>query len=104
MNGAFYQFSTEKYWILSNIIKSLCYFAVPVFFMIRGANLIDYDKKYTTKEYFIKRIKKTFIPFISFSLIGLIFSIIIFKNISIGDLSIKYIYNGIFNTSFINVY
>ena len=36
-NGCFWQFSaTERYWFTANIIECLCYFAVPVFFMITG--------------------------------------------------------------------
>lgn len=39
-NGCFLHFSTERYWFTANIIESIFYFAVPVFFMISGATLI----------------------------------------------------------------
>lgn len=73
-NGVFWRFSTENYWFTANIIESVMYFAVPVFFMISGATLIDYREKYTTKEYFDKRISKTFWPFVIWSIIGVIYS------------------------------
>lgn len=64
INDCFWNFSYENYWISANIIESIFYFAVPVFFMISGCTLIDYRNKYSTKIYFKKRINKTLIPFI----------------------------------------
>lgn len=54
-NEVFWQFSMERYWFTANIIESVFYFAVPIFFMISGAMLIDYKNKYDTKTFFIKR-------------------------------------------------
>ena len=103
-NGCFWSFSKERYWFTANIIECIFYFAVPIFFMVTGVTLIDYQKKYSTKEYFKKRISKTFIPFVIWSLIGLMFLIFYEKSISIQSVNIKYIFNGIFSTSFINIY
>lgn len=103
-NGCFWSFSKERYWLTANVIECIFYFAVPIFFMISGANLIDYQDKYTTKVYFKKRITKTFIPFIVWSLIGLLFKIFYLKSVSLNDINILYIFNGIFNTSIINIY
>ena len=76
------------YWFIQcfpNIIECLFYFAVPIFFMISGATLIDYRERYSTKEYFIKRIKKTVIPFIVWSIVGLLYNIFVSKdNINLG--------------------
>ena len=33
-NGCFWDFSTSRYWITANMIESIFYFAVPIFFMI----------------------------------------------------------------------
>ncbi len=74
-NGCFWAFSKERYWLTANIIESIFYFAVPVFFMITGANLINYQEKYSTKEYFIKRLKKVIIPFV--------FLVFIWNNLSL---------------------
>lgn len=103
-NGCFWSFSKERYWFTANIIECVFFFAVPIFFMITGVTLIDYQEKYSTKEYFKKRINKTFIPFIIWSLFGLLFGIFAEKSISINDIDIKYIFNGIFSTSFTVIY
>lgn len=70
-NGCFWQFSYERYWRTSVVIESLCYFAVPVFVMLSGATLLDYNERYSLKEYFQKRISRTVIPYIFWSLIGI---------------------------------
>lgn len=65
MNRVFWSFSYEPYWISADLIESISYFAVPVFFMISGVTLMDYRKRYTTREFFQKRLKKTVLPFSS---------------------------------------
>ena len=74
-NGCFWTFSKERYWITANVIESVMYFAVPVFFMISGATLIDYRERYTTKQFVVKRLKKTLIPFIAWSVIGVVYMV-----------------------------
>lgn len=74
-NGEFWKFSTERYWFTANIIESVCYFAVPMFFMLSGATLLDYRERYSTKEYFKKRIYKVVIPFILWNVIGVVYGI-----------------------------
>lgn len=54
-------------WLLSIIIQSIFCFAVPIFFMISGANLIGYRSKYETKAFLIKRIRRIVIPLVCFS-------------------------------------
>lgn len=44
-NSCFWDFSTTRYWFTANIIESVFYFAVPIFFMISGAMLLDFNKK-----------------------------------------------------------
>ena len=65
-NGCFWEFSKERWWFTANIIESVLYFAVPVFFMITGATLLDYTKRCDTKTFFTRRLKKTVIPFVFF--------------------------------------
>ena len=73
-NGRFWDFSaTESYWFSANIIESIFYFAVPVFFMITGITLADYKERYSTKTFFKKRIEKTLIPYIVWSLLAFVF-------------------------------
>ena len=53
-NGCFWAFSKSRYWLTANIIESVFYFAVPIFFMISGATLINYKERYDTKTFFKK--------------------------------------------------
>ncbi len=70
-NNCFWTFSTERYWFTANIIESVMYFAVPVFFMITGATLISYRERYSTKEYFRRRFWKAVFPFVIWSILGI---------------------------------
>lgn len=102
-NGCFWYFSTKRYWLTANIIESVMYFAVPIFFMISGATVIDYRERYSTKVFLKKRIKKTFIPFIIWSLIGLIY--MVFKNpVNYSNLELTNIISQIFNAQIIKIY
>ena len=103
-NSCFWQFSTARYWITANFIESTFYFAVPIFFMISGAMLIDYNKRYSLKEYFSKRITKTLIPFIIWSLIGLLIQVYYMHTIKISSIDLTYIINGLLNGSLVQVY
>lgn len=97
-NGCFWSFSaTERYWFTANIIECLCYFAVPVFFMITGITLLDYQDRYTTKEYFKKRVEKTLLPYIAWSLIGVVF-LLVTKRVTPDTVTVKWIVNGILST------
>lgn len=74
-NGIFWTRPDGRLWISSDFIETACYFAVPIFFMISGVTLMDYPSKYSTKVYFVKRIKKAVIPFVIWSLLALLDSI-----------------------------
>jgi surface polysaccharide O-acyltransferase-like enzyme len=102
-NGCFWDFNKEKYWITANIIECLFYFAVPIFFMISGAKFVEYQDRYSTKEFFKKRAKKVLIPFICWGIIAL-FYLLFTKTISIHGIDIKYILNGLMNGSFVSIY
>lgn len=104
-NGCFWHFSsTEHYWKTANIIESVFYFAVPIFFMVSGATLIDYSDRYSTKVFFAKRIKKTVIPFLVWSMIGLAFSCLVLKTVNFADIGKRYIVNSTFDASIVTVY
>ena len=103
-NGCFWNFSPNRYWFTANIIESVFYFAVPIFFMISGAMLIDFNKKYDLKQYFSKRIYKTVIPFIIWSFIGLLIQIYYLKTVNVNDVTIGYIVNGLLSGRLVGVY
>lgn len=71
-NYCFWEFSYDSYWKTSIIIETVCYWAVPIFYMLSGANLIDYSSRYSTKEFFIKRMTKIGVPFVFWTVLTLI--------------------------------
>ena len=67
-NGIFWSHPAGRLWITSNCIEAMFYFAVPIFFMISGATLMDYREKYSTKEYFVRRAIRAGIPFLAWKI------------------------------------
>lgn len=59
----------SRTWLASLIIHALCIFATPIFFMISGMNLLNYRKRYSTKEFFLKRLKRVGAALIGASLL-----------------------------------
>ena len=104
-NGCFWDFSsTERYWYTANIIESVFYFAVPLFFMITGITLLDYQKRYSTREFFKKRIEKTVIPYVFWSLIGIVFLLATGK-LEYEEVTFTWVVNGLLSTDrIINLY
>ena len=92
-NNLFNEFTADKSWSLRLVFEVIAYFNVPCFFMITGANLLDYRDKYTTKEYVKKRIKKVIVPFIFWLFIGLLLAIIMSQE-KISNLNFNYIINA----------
>lgn len=73
-NGIVHNFST-KYstaWATSLIVECVCYWAVPIFLMLSGANLIKYREKYDTKTFFKKRFSKVLVPFLFWAIVMII--------------------------------
>lgn len=102
-NGSFWTFSkTDSYWFSANIIEHLFVFAVPLFFMISGITLMDYRDKYSTKDFFRKRISKAVIPYIAWSIIALFYVYI--TSHGTFDISIKWVVNNLINGQMLSVY
>lgn len=74
-NGCFWNGPAigKRAWISATFIETAMYWAVPVFYMLTGAKLMDYRKRMTTKEYLKKRFIRTGIPFIVWSFIGIVY-------------------------------
>ena len=110
-NVSFWLDKSKPYWGTANIIESVCYFAVPIFFMISGATLIDYQDRYSTKDFFKKRFIKTAIPFIAWSIVGLLWkyrkvlwAMLIGEPNDGLDWTFLSVTNGIVNTKFRDIY
>ena len=80
-NWEAHYFSNNNSWYISMFVETICYFAVPAFLMITGANLLEYRKKYDDKTYFKKRFSKVVIPYFIWSII---FYIIYNKGFNLG--------------------
>lgn len=102
-NGCFWTFSTDGYWFSANIIESVFYFAVPCFFMITGATLMDYRERYSLKIYFDKRIKKTVIPFVAWSAFAIACALFA-GTLKFSDITPSYIWNAFINTQTVGIY
>ena len=71
VNGCYWDGKIHEDWFASaNAIESIFYFAVPVFFMISGSTLLDFYKRYGIKDYILKRVIKTVIPYVIWSLLS----------------------------------
>ena len=87
VNGAVHTFAKTRNWVSCMFIEALFYFAVPVFFMLTGATLMNYRKRYDTGAFFKKRFFKTFVPFMIWSIIGICWSIFYTKGMKISDIN-----------------
>ena len=82
-NGYVHSFDKDAWWWLRVLVEVLFYFAVPVFFMLSGANLMEYRKRYSTVQYARKRFLKGVLPYL---LWGCIFSGISSLNSGLSDI------------------
>ena len=75
-NGVIYNYSDTLSWKLSVVMRCVVYSAIPVFFMLSGAKLMNYRSRYTTKEYAKKRLKRVGIPFIFWNLFYVLYNVV----------------------------
>lgn len=100
-NGVFWSHPEGSLWISSNIIETVFYFAVPVFFMITGCTLIDYRERYSTRTFFRKRFARTVLPFVVWSFVAYLFWVAREGELSFSPL---FIAKGILNCRFMSIY
>ena len=104
-NGAFWDYRNDINWILNNMVECVFYFAVPIFFMLVGVNLLDYTDKYDTKTFFKKRVTKTVVPFLIWSIFAMLLKILQSPRYFIqNEIAFDKIFNGIFNTEYMFIY
>ena len=101
-NGIFWTRPHGKLWVSANFLETFFYFAVPVFFMISGATLLDYRERYSTKEFLKKRFSKTITPFIFWSIVAGLFNAWI--NGQPFDYNIAHVIDNILNTRYFFIY
>lgn len=76
VNDTVWVFSRDNIWLTSMIVQVACYWAVPVFIMLSGATLMDYRERYDTRTFFMKRFKKTVVPFFAWSFFAVAWAIL----------------------------
>ena len=86
-NGLVHGNPMTRSWNTSLVVECICYFAVPIFFMISGANLMKYRERYSTKVFFKKRVIKVLIPFLFWAIIMFLWKIFIIKSININTVN-----------------
>lgn len=82
LHSSEYAFSNNTgdiHWLIASINQVAFIWAVPIFFMISGANLLDYRERYDTKTFFKKRLNKILLPFLFWSIIWYILNPVIWN-------------------------
>ena len=102
-NSIVHTYSNTLAWKESLVVEVIAYWAVPVFYMLTGATLINYRDRYTTKEFFKKRILKIGIPFFIWNILYLILKLLT-KSISFSELNLVSIVNIFINSELIPIY
>lgn len=72
-NGIVYTYSDTLSWKISVVERCVVYSAIPIFFMLTGAKLMEYRNRYSTKEYAQKRLQRIGIPFIFWNIFYLLY-------------------------------
>ena len=75
VNGAVWTFSYFRTWVTSWLLETLLYWPVPIFFMLSGITLLGYRDRYNTKVFLKKRMMKTLLPFLFWSVVSIFWSI-----------------------------
>ena len=105
VNGGIWGFTHNLNWVMMLITECVCYWAVPVFFMITGATLLDYRSRYSTKVFFQKRFIKTGLPFIFWSIVSIFWAVRTSYYLGMGTLgSIGSFLDAIINTRGMSIY
>ena len=61
-------------WNLAVILNVASRWCVPAYVMLSGAFLLDYRRRYTTREFYTKRFMKVAVPFVAWTVIYLVWS------------------------------
>ncbi len=103
VNGIVHQYSNTAAWKQALIIEVMCYWAVPVFFMLTGATLMSYREKYDTKTFFKKRLLRTAIPLLLWDIIFLIWKCST-GQMSLEGIGVKKLISLFLNNEIMSVY
>ena len=102
-NGMVHEYADDVVWKQCLVAEVVFYWAVPVFLMLSGANLMVYKKKYSTATFFKKRLIRVFFPWIFWSLVVLGWKVHT-DRYELDKFSIKEIINIVLNSKMEAVY
>lgn len=74
-NRMVHSFEDTAAWRQSLAVECIGYCAVPLFLMISGANLLGYREKYSTKVFIKKRVVRTVLPWLFWSVAILLLNV-----------------------------
>lgn len=74
-NGLAHAWSPTFAWRQALSAECLFYWAVPVFFMLSGATLMRYRERYDTRTFLRKRLVRTAVPFVAWSVGALVWKV-----------------------------
>ena len=75
-NGLVHSYAPTAAWAQALVGECISYWAVPVFFMLSGATLMEYRRRYDTATFLKKRVARTVVPFVAWSLIILVWKVV----------------------------
>lgn len=102
-NSAMHTYSNSGTWITAIAVKSVFYFAVPLFLMITGATLLGYRQRYDTKTFFKKRLTKIIIPLVFWSVFMLFWGVYYSHEIKMPSTPIEF-FNSFMGSKFCSIY
>lgn len=101
-NSAFWNYTDSRTWVTGNLVETLFYFPVPIFFMLSGATLLEYRERYSTEVYLKKRFSKTVIPFLAWSVVAYIYWVF-WVNDGVWQGPRAFL-QGVLNTEYMSIY
>ena len=103
VNSRIWGYDKTMEWVGANVIECLFYFAVPVFFMISGATLINYRERYSTAVFAKKRVLKTLIPYIAWTVFYCAMRLLLGME-SLENAGVLWFINGMLNNRFCDIF
>lgn len=103
-NAVYWSLSDSGVWMSANIVDSIFRFCIPVFFMMPGITLLESVKVDQLKPYFKSRFLMSVLPYVFWSLVGLVFNVFYLKSVSPDQVTDSYVINGLLNGSLFAIF
>ena len=87
----------DKNWSSNNIQCAFCMCAVPLFSLCIGSTLLDFNERYSIKEYWKRRFQKVIIPIIGWNIFYYFYRIYLLKNFKKDKVTLNNIIKLYFN-------